>query len=108
MGINVNRTEATKPSFWRDGWDETNVQEESTARPTFFQPGRLYAAHLPGSVTFRFRCESVATDSETGQPLAHGQHGKLRTADGEWIWTPNDRTWGDWRSRVWTDITDEA
>lgn len=108
MDNNTPRAETDRPSFWRDGWDETDVPEPQTVQPKFFQPGRLYAAHLSGSVTFRFRCESVTTDPDTTEPLAHGQHGKLRTADGEWLWTPNVRTWADWRSRVWTDITDEA
>jgi hypothetical protein len=79
--------------------------------PSFFRPNHLYAARVGwpgGRERFRFRCESVTTDPETGEPLAHGQHGRLRTADGEWLWTPNPRTYSDWRGGAWTDITDEA
>jgi hypothetical protein len=76
----------------------------------FFEPGRTYAARVGwpgGRERFRFICESVTTDPETGQPRALGQHGRLRNADGEWLWTPNPRTYDDWRSGAWTDITDE-
>jgi hypothetical protein len=77
----------------------------------FFQPGHLYAARAGwpgGRERFRFLCESVTTDPETGKPRALGQHGTLRTADGEWIWKPNPRTYDDWRGGAWTDITDEV
>ncbi|TXS34756.1 hypothetical protein [Streptomyces sp. OR43] len=78
-------------------------------RLAFFQPGHLYAARVgwpEGRERFRFLCESVTTEAETGQKVAHGQHGRLRTADGLWIWTPNPRTYEDWRGGAWTDITD--
>ncbi|WP_329376194.1 hypothetical protein [Streptomyces sp. NBC_01483] len=73
---------------------------------SFFQPGHLYASRSGGRERFRFLCESVTTDSETGNPRALGQHGRRGTADGEWIWTPNPRTYDDWRSGAWNDITD--
>ena len=76
----------------------------------FFEPGHTYAARVGwpgGRERFRFICVSVTTDPETGKPRAHGQHGRLRTADGVWIWTPNPRTFDDWRGGAWTDITDE-
>lgn len=78
--------------------------------PSFFRPDHLYAARVGwpgGRERFRFRCETVTTDPETGEPLAHGQHGRLNGA-GEWVWTPNPRTYNDWRGGAWTDITDEA
>lgn len=81
------------------------------ATPSFFEPGHLYAARVGwpgGRERFRFRCESVTTEAATGEPLANGQHGRLRVADGQWIWTPNPRTSEDWRGGAWTDITDEA
>lgn len=87
------------------------ANHDAQPRPSFFQPGHLYAARVgwpDGRERFRFRCESVTTDPETGQPRALGQHGRLRTADGAWIWTPNPRTFDDWRGGAWTDITDEA
>lgn len=81
------------------------------ATPSFFEPGHLYAARAGwpgGRESFRFRCESVTTEATTGEPLAHGQHGRLRVADGQWTWTPNPRTSEDWRGGAWTDITNEA
>ncbi|MEV6165756.1 hypothetical protein AB0L71_28350 [Streptomyces sp. NPDC052052] len=81
------------------------------ATPTFFKPGHLYAARVgrpEGRERSRFLCESVTTDEVTGEPVAHGQHGRLRTADQQWIWTPNPRTFDDWRGGSWTDITDET
>jgi hypothetical protein len=78
--------------------------------PTFFQPDHTYAARVGrpgGRERFRFLCESVTTDPETGNPRALGQHGRLRTADGEWIWRPNHRTFDDWRGGAWADITEE-
>ncbi|MGW5123284.1 hypothetical protein ACWEQ7_04315 [Streptomyces sp. NPDC004069] len=86
------------------------MTELPSPRPMFFQPGHTYAARVGwpgGRERFRFFCESVTTDPETGEPRAIGQHGRLRTADDEWIWTPNPRTFDDWRSGAWTDITDE-
>ncbi|MFE9777733.1 hypothetical protein ACFYPA_06200 [Streptomyces sp. NPDC005775] len=80
------------------------------AKPSFFEPGHLYAARVgwpEGRERFRFHCASVTTDAETGKPLAHGQHGR-RTADQDWIWTPNPRTYEDWGSGAWSDITDET
>lgn len=77
---------------------------------TFFEPGHTYAARVGwpgGRERFRFICESVATDPDTGKPRALGKHGRRGTADGEWIWTPNPRTYDDWRGGAWTDITDE-
>lgn len=78
-------------------------------RLPFFQPGHLYAARMgwpEGRERFRFLCESVTTDARTGQLVAYGQHGRLRTADSQWIWTPNPRTHDDWKGGAWTDITD--
>ncbi|MFD3740496.1 hypothetical protein [Streptomyces sp. NPDC058629] len=80
-------------------------------RLPFFQPGHLYAARMgwpEGRERFRFLCESITTDVGTGQLVAYGQHGRLRTADSQWIWTPNPRTHDDWKGGAWTDITDWA
>lgn len=77
---------------------------------SFFQPGHTYAARAnwpDGRERFRFRCESVTTDPESGEPRALGQHGR-RTVDGGWAWSPNPRTFEDWRGGAWTDITEEA
>ncbi|MFJ2375015.1 hypothetical protein ACIOZL_19730 [Streptomyces sp. NPDC087769] len=80
------------------------------AAPKFFEPGHTYAARVGwpgGRERFRFICERVATDPETGQMRAIGQHGRIRAADGVWLWTPDPRTYDDWRGGAWTDITDE-
>jgi hypothetical protein len=78
---------------------------------SFFETGRIYAARAgwPGGYErFRFYCTEVTTDPRTGEPRAYGWHGRLRTADDAWIWTPNPRTFDDWNSGgTWTDITDE-
>lgn len=74
----------------------------------FFKPLHVYAARAGwpgGSERFRFYCTEVTTDRETGKPRAYGWHGRLRTADNTWLWTPNPRTFEDWGA--WTDITDE-
>jgi hypothetical protein len=74
----------------------------------FFKPLRVYAGRVGwpgGSERFRFYCTDVTTDPETGKPRAYGWHGRIRSADGVWLWTPNPRTHEDWGS--WTDITDE-
>lgn len=78
---------------------------------SFFEPLHIYAGRTGwpgGRERFRFHCTEVTTDPETGRPRAYGWHGRLRTADGAWIWTPNPRTYEDWGSGgVWTDISDE-
>lgn len=82
--------------------------QDLRARPNFFQPGRTYAARAGwpgGQERFRFICESVTNDPETGDPRALGQHGR-RNGAGEWVWAPDARTHDDWSA--WTDITDEA
>jgi hypothetical protein len=73
----------------------------------FFQPGHTYATPLrPGGPDrFRFRCDAVTTDPSTGEQRAVGEHGKLRTADGAWLWVPNERTRDDWSGGAWTDVT---
>ncbi|WP_055695809.1 hypothetical protein [Streptomyces prasinopilosus] len=103
-------SEKNKPSFWRDDADDTPESDQPSASANFFEPGHTYAVRVGrpgGRERFRFYCESVTTDPETGRPHALGQHGRLRTADGEWIWTPNPRTYDDWRSGAWTDVTEE-
>lgn len=95
-------------------WHSTNEALDDAvqalrARPNFFQPGHTYAARAGwpgGRERFRFICESVTTDPETGEPRAFGQHGR-RNGAREWVWTPNPRTHDDWRGGAWTDITDE-
>ena len=83
---------------------ETGAQSASLPVLQFFQPGRLYAA----GECFRFRCDSVTTDPETGKPRAMGRHGKLRAGDGKWLWVENGRSYDDWRGGCWVDITDAA
>ena len=82
---------------------------ELPTRSIFFQPGHTYAARVGwpgGRERFRFYCESVTEDPETGTPRAKGWHGRRR-AD-EWAWVQNSRTLDDWCSGVWTDITEET
>lgn len=77
---------------------------------TFFQLNSIYAARAgqpEGRERTRFYCTEVTTDPATGKPRAYGWHGRLRTADGVWVWTPNPRTFDDWDGGVWTDITGE-
>jgi hypothetical protein len=70
----------------------------------FFEPGHTYVA----GERFRFRCDAVTSHPDTGEIRAIGWHGKLRTADGEWIWVPNERTRDDWDGGFggWTDVTE--
>ena len=75
---------------------------------TVFETLHIYAGRVGwpgGRERFRFYCTEVTTDPETGKPRAYGWHGRIRSADGTWFWTPNPRTYDDWGS--WTDITDE-
>jgi hypothetical protein len=77
---------------------------------SFFETHHVYAgrAGWPGGrERFRFYCTEVTTDSATGKPRAYGWHGRLRTADGTWFWTPNPRTFDDWNGGAWTDISNE-
>lgn len=77
---------------------------------TFFRINSVYAARSGwpgGRERSRFYCTEVTTDRETGKPRAYGWHGRLRTADGVWFWTPNPRTFDDWNGGAWTDISDE-
>jgi hypothetical protein len=78
----------------------TQALREDKPRSRFFQPGRLYAS----GGRFRFRCDAVTTRPDTGEQRAVGWHGKLRTADGEWVWTANERTPDDWDA--WTEVAD--
>lgn len=75
---------------------------------SFFEPIHVYAGRAGspgGKEQFRFYCTEVTTDPATGKPRAYGWHGRIRSADGTWFWTPNPRTFEDWG--IWTDITDE-
>lgn len=78
----------------------------------FFQRGHIYAGRAVGPggrQMFRFHCTEVTTDRETKEPRAYGWHGRQRTGDGTWFWTPDPRTFSDWNSGgSWTDITDQA
>ncbi|MFF3547097.1 hypothetical protein ACFYXD_35330 [Streptomyces platensis] len=81
----------------------TSAAPQPARSAKFFQPGHTYA-----SLRFRFHCGAVAPNPATGETRAIGWHGRLRTGDGEWLWTASERTLADWSDGHWTDITENG